>query len=130
MTLPAGSVLRALAIGALAAFSLPGVQAARAEADLLPPAKQLFAYDAKTSAQAPRRAATSCAAGELKSMRMADAGRHAAMARINELVAAGPPGEVVVLNGRGYGYAKPRDPALELFRIQQEAKRLQAARAR
>jgi hypothetical protein len=130
MTLPAGFVLRALAIGALAALSLPGVEAARAEVDLLPPAMQLFAYDAKAPAPAPRRAAASCAAGELKSMRMADASRAAAMARINQLVAAGPPGEVEVLNGRGYGYAAPRDPALELLRIQQEAKRLRAGRAR
>jgi hypothetical protein len=122
--------LRVFAIGALASLSLPGVHAARAEADLVPPAKQLFAYDAPPLAPAPKRAApTSCGAGQVTAMRMADARREAAMARIAELVGAGPGGDVEVLNGRGYAYPVRRDPNVELLRVQREAQRLRGTRA-
>jgi hypothetical protein len=125
MRLPVGSAFRVFAIGALAAFSLPGVHAARAEADLVPPAKQLFAFDARAPAPAPRQAApTSCGAGQVAAMRMADARREAAMARIAELVGAGPGGDAEVLNGRGLAYPVRRDPNVELLRVQREAQRL------
>jgi len=130
MRLPVRSALRVLAIGALAALSLPGVHAARAEADLVPPAKQLFAFDAPTLAPAPKRAApTSCGAGQIAAMRMADTRREAAMARIAELVGAGPGGDAEVLNGRGYAYPVRRDPNVELLRVQREAQRLRGTRA-
>lgn len=117
------------AVGALAALSLPGVHAARAEADLLPPAKRLFAFDAK--APAPRRAApsTSCGAeaAHRTSERVGPAAREAALQRIAALV-AGQPGEPAeALDGRGFGYPVHRDPQLELLRVQREAQRLRAA---
>jgi hypothetical protein len=128
MRLPFGSALRVLAIGALAALSLPGVRAARAEADLVPPAKQLFSYDA-AQLRARRAPAASCGASQGVAMRMADARRQAAMARIVELVGAESGGDGQPLNGRGHAYPVRRDPNAELHRIQQEAQRLQAARA-
>jgi hypothetical protein len=114
------------AVGALAALSLPGVRAARAEADLLPPAKQLFAFDARSPA--PRRDA-SCAAeaAQLAALRRGVAAREAAMQRIAALVGAQPGEPVEVLDGRGFGYPVQRDPQLELVRIQREAQRLRAA---
>jgi len=119
---------RVLAVGVLAAVSLPGVRAARAESDLVPPAKQLFAYDAKQTPVAERRSgAPSCGANPAVAMQMADAGRAAAMARIAELAGAGGGGEP--LNGRGIGYPVHRDPTVEMMRIQQEARRLQTERA-
>ena len=129
MRLPVRSTLRVAAIGLLAALSLPGVHAARAEADLVPPAKQLFAFDAPVMKPAPKRAApTSCGASQVAAMRMADTRREAAMARIAELVGAGPGGDAEVLNGRGYAYPVKRDPNVELLRIQREAQRQRAAR--
>jgi hypothetical protein len=131
MRLPVRSTLRVFAIGALAALSLPGVHAARAEADLVPPAKQLFAFDAPVLAPAPKKAApTSCGAAQITAMRMADTRREAAMARIAELVGAGPGGDAEVLNGRGYAYPVKRDPNVELLRIQREAQRLRGTQAR
>jgi hypothetical protein len=128
MRLPLHGAVRALAVGALAALSLPGVRAARAEADLVPPAKQLFAFDARTPAPRAPAAPTSCGAQQVASLRAAQAGREAALARIAEAVAGRPGDEVEVLNGRGYGYPVGRDPSLELLRIQREAKALRAAR--
>ena len=128
--LPVRAALRVVCIGALAALSLPGVQAARAEADLVPPAKQLFAFDAPVLAPLPKQAApTACGAGQVTAMRMADARREAAMARIAELVGAGPGGDAEVLNGRGYAYPVRRDPNVELLRVQREAERLRGTRA-
>jgi hypothetical protein len=116
-------------VGAVAALSLPGVHAARAEADLVPPAKQLFAFDA--SASPPRPAATaSCGAAQAELSRSAHARRQAALARIAALVAAGPGGDAQALDGRGYAYPVQRDPSLEILRIQREAQRLQAGGAR
>jgi hypothetical protein len=117
------------AVGALAALSLPGVRAARAEADLLPPAKQLFGFDARSPAPRRAQAAVSCGAvaGQLDTARRAQAGREAAMQRIAALVAAEPGAPAEVLNGRGFAYPVQRDPALELLRVQREAQRLRAA---
>jgi hypothetical protein len=127
MRLPVRSALRVIAIGALAAFSLPGVRAARAEADLVPPAKQLFAYDALPHA-APRRAqpAASCgaAASQVASARRSQAAREAAMQRIAAVVAGQPGGPAETLDGRGFAYPVRRDPSLELLRVQREAERL------
>ena len=90
MRLPLGEVLRVLALGALAALSLPGVHAARAEADLVPPVAQLFSWNA-----GPRRAPAgraTCAANQAAALPLADARRQAALARIAALVGAGPGG--------------------------------------
>jgi hypothetical protein len=121
MRLSISSVLRALAVGALAAVSLPGVHAARAGTDLLPPVKSLFAYDAPVVAP-PERNDVSCAGNAVAAMRVADVSRREAMARIAELVAAG--GGAEVLNGRGFNYPTQRDPNLELLRVEREAQRL------
>jgi hypothetical protein len=124
----------AFAVVVLAALSLPGVRAARAEADLLPPAKQLFAYDAQRPA--PRRVqpqpSASCGAvtGQVATARRAQVGREAAMQRLAAAVSAQPGTPAEVLNGRGFGYPVSRDPALELMRIQREAQRLRAAQGR
>lgn len=128
MRLPVSSAFRVLGVVVLAALALPGVEAARAEADLLPPAKRLFAFDAK----APRRqpaAPASCGAGEAALARSVHASREKALARITELVAAAPGGQVEVLNGRGYAYPAQRDPGVEILRIQREAQRLRAERS-
>jgi hypothetical protein len=120
------------AVGALAALALPGVRAARAEVDLLPPARQLFAFDA--SRPAPRRpepsASCGAVAGQVASARRAQAGREAAMQRIAALVADQPGAPAEALNGRGFGYPVHRDPALELMRIQREAERQRALRTK
>ncbi len=116
--------LRVLAIGTLAALSLPGVHAARAGTDLLPPAKQLFSVKAAHPAQPS--GSVSCGGGDpAMAMRQAQAGREAALAQIAQAMGAVPGGAGEPLNGRGYGYPVRRDPNLELFRIQQEAQRLQ-----
>ena len=117
-------VLRFLGVAALAALSLPGVHAARAEADLVPPVKRLFAFDASAPARAPAQA--SCGSDPGRALQAAQARRQAALARIAEHMAGGS-GGAVALNGRGYGYPVQRDPSLELARIQEEARRLRAA---
>jgi hypothetical protein len=130
MRLPIRGALRVVAVGVLAALSLPGVRAARAEADLVPPAKQLFSYDARTPAPRPTaQAAASCGAdaAQAASARRAQAARQAAMQRIAALVAAQPGEPAEALNGRGFGYPVQRDPNLELMRVQREAQRLRAS---
>jgi hypothetical protein len=112
---------------ALAALTLPGVRAARAEADLVPPAKQLFAFDARPPAARPVQPSVSCGAvkNQLATARRAQASREAAMQRIAAVAGAEPGGQAEVLDGRGLGYPVRRDPALELLRVQREAQRLQ-----
>jgi hypothetical protein len=127
MRLRIGDVLRVFLVGALAALSLPGVEAARAEADLLPPVAQLFAFDAASPPQRHAAPSAVCGADPNLALRRADADRRAAMARIAALMAAGSDAEV--LNGRGYAYPVRRDPSVELVRIQQEARRLAAGAA-
>lgn len=120
------------AVLVLAALALPGVRAARAEADLVPPAKQLFAYDARSPA--PRRAqpSESCGAvtNHIATARRAQAGREAAMQRIAAVVAAQAGEKAEALDGRGFGYPVHRDPAVELMRIQREAQRLRDSGSR
>jgi len=117
--------LRVLAFGTLAALSLPGVHAARAGTDLLPPAKQFFSW--KVTHPAQPSGSPSCGGDPAVAMRQAQAGREAALAQIAQAMGAVPGGGGEPLNGRGYGYAVRTDPSLELIRIQQEAQRLQAA---
>ena len=117
-------VLRFLAVAALAALSLPGVHAARAEADLVPPARRLFAFDASAPPKAPVQA--SCGGDRDRALQAVQARRRAALARIAEQMAGGS-GGAVAMNGRGYGYPVQRDPSLELARIQEEARRLRSA---
>jgi hypothetical protein len=124
MRLPLRSALRVLLLGALAALSLPGVHAARAESDLLPPAKQMFAFDAKQPARAAP-SSQSCGASPAATLQRADIGHQAAMAQLAKIMGAGD-GEV--LNGRGYNYRVNRDPAVEIMRIQQEARGLAIGR--
>jgi hypothetical protein len=120
--------LRVLAIGGLAALSLPGVHAARAGTDLLPPAKQFFSWRAAPpAAPAPPSGSPSCGGDPVEAMRQAQLGREAALAQIAQAMGAVPGGDGEPLNNRGYGYAMRRDPNLELFRVQQEAQRLKAA---
>lgn len=108
-------------VGVLAALSLPGVRAAQAEADLVPPASRLFAYGAPP-------ATSSCAVGSTR--RAPAVSPQDVRRRLAALVAAEPGDRVEALNGRGYGYHVERDVTLEVMKIQQEAKRLRAARNR
>ena len=123
-----GAFARLLAIGALAALSLPGVRAARAEADLVPPVSELFAWNSPSRAAAPERQAVSCAAQSDETLRALEARRRAVMAQVARLMQAGPGGGEV-LNGRGYGYATRTDPLQELRRVELEAERQRALRA-
>jgi hypothetical protein len=120
----------AFAVLVLAALALPGVRAARAEADLVPPAKQLFAYDAKTPPPRPAQPSASCGAvaNQLDTARRVQAGREAALRKLAAVVAAEPGAKAEVLDGRGLGYPVRRDPAVELMRIQREAQRQRAGR--
>jgi hypothetical protein len=128
MRLPIATLVRASLVGALALLSLPGVEAARAGTDLLPPVAKLFAYDAAPLVAAPQPApAGTCANNPAAVMRRADANRQAALARIAEAMAG--TGQAEVLDGRGYGYHARRDPAVELMRIEAEARRLRALQA-
>jgi hypothetical protein len=122
-----GAVARNLAIGALAALSLPGVRAARAEADLVPPASELFAWNSRSRA-APEPGPVSCSPRTGATPAAVEARRRAALAQIGELMKAGPGGGEV-LNGRGYAYPSVRDPYQELRRVEIEAARQRAARA-
>jgi hypothetical protein len=126
MRLPLGNVLRVLAFGGLAALSLPGVHAARAEADLVPPVARLFSWDA---ASAPPAGPATCAANQAAALPMAELRRQAALARIAALVGAEPGGSAQPLNGRGYAYPVQRDPNAELRQVVQEAQRQRALRA-
>ena len=123
----AGAIARLLAIGTLAALSLPGVRAARAEADLVPPVSELFAWDSPRRAP-PAAGPVSCAERSDATRQVAEARREAALARMAELMKAGPGGGEV-LNGRGYGYPTSRDPLHELRRVELEAARQRSARA-
>jgi hypothetical protein len=127
MRLPVRHALSALAVGALAALSLPGVRAARAEADLVPPAKQLFAFDAHVPSPRPSPG-QSCAVKP--ALPNSQAGREAALARINEVMAMKAGDEVRVLNGRGFAYPSGRNIHLELLRIHREASAQRSARTR
>ena len=123
-----GEIARILAIGALAALSLPGVRAARAEADLVLPVSELFAWNSPPRAPAAQRGPVSCAARSDATLQVAEARRRAALAQVAELMKGGPGGGEV-LNGRGYGYATGRDPYQELRRVELEAARQRALRA-
>jgi hypothetical protein len=124
----AGDIARILAIGTLAALSLPGVRAARAEADLVPPVSELFAWNSQPRASGSNRGPVSCAARSEASLRT-EARRRAALAQVAELLKAGPGGEGEVLDGRGYGYPTSRDPLRELRMVEMEALRQRALRA-
>jgi hypothetical protein len=126
MRLPLGNVLRVLALGGLAALSLPGVHAARAETDLVPPVAQLFSWNA--AGAGPAGPAT-CAANQAAALPLAELRHQAAMARIAALVGAEPGGPGQPLNGRGYAYPVQRDPNAELRRVVLEAQRQRAQRA-
>ena len=126
MRLPLGNVLRVLALGGLAALSLPGVEAARAETDLLPPVAQLFSWDAASTRPA---GPASCAANQAAALPLAELRRQAALARIAALVKAEPGSAAQPLNGRGYAYPVQRDPNAELRGVVVEAQRQRALRA-
>jgi hypothetical protein len=115
--------LRVLAIGAAALFSLPGLEAARAEGDLLPPITELFAWNA----QAERRveAPASCGPGSALS-EDTRARRQAALARLAALMKAQQAGGGEVLNNRGYGYGSGPDPRREMMLVEMEARRARA----
>ena len=123
-----GGIARILAIGALAALSLPGVRAARAEADLLPPVSELFAWNSPVLAAPPERGSQSCSAQSEVRRQEVEARRQAALAHLARLMKAGPGGGEV-LNGRGYAYPTVRDPYQELRRVEMEAARQRALRA-
>ena len=120
MSLPLVRGLRVLALGGLAALSLPGVRAARAESDLLPPVAQLFAWDA---APAPAVGPVTCAASQAAALPRAELRRQEALARIAAVVNADPGAAAEPLNGRGYAYPVQRDPTAELRRVVMEGQR-------
>ena len=126
MRLPLGTVLRVLALGGLAALSLPGVQAARADTDLVPPVARFFSWNA---AAVPPAGPASCAANQAAVTQLAELRRQAAMARIAAVVGAEPGGSAEPLNGRGYAYPVQRDPNEELRQVVLEAQRQRALRA-
>jgi hypothetical protein len=126
MSLPLRRVLRVLAFGGLAALSLPGVRAARADTDLVPPVAQLFSWN---TASAPPAGPATCAASQAAAMPMAELRRQAALARIAAVVKAEPGSAAEPLNGRGYAYPVQRDPNAELRRVVLEAQRQRALRA-
>lgn len=126
MSLPLHRVLRVLAIGGLAALSLPGVHAARADTDLVAPVAQLFSWN---TASAPPAGRATCAANPAAAIPMAELRRQAALARIAAVVQAEPGSAAQPLNGRGYAYPAQRDPNAELRRIVIEAHRQRAQRA-
>ena len=128
MSLPLRKVLQLFAIGGLAALSLPGVQAARADTDLVPPVAQLFSWDA-ASAPPSQAGPASCAGNQAAVTQQADLRRREAMARIAAVVRAEPGGSAEALNGRGYAYPVQRDPSAELRRVVLEAQRQRALRA-
>jgi hypothetical protein len=123
-----GEIARILAIGALGSLSLPGVHAARAEADLVPPVSELFAWNSPARAPAAERGPVSCSPRSEASRQGVEARRQAALAQIGELMKAGPGGGEV-LNGRGYAYPTARDPYQELRRVELEAARRRARHA-
>jgi len=125
----AGDMARILAIGTLAALSLPGVRAARAEADLVPPVSELFAWNSQPRASEPERGPVSCGARSEATLQVAEARRRAALAQVAELLKAVPGGEGEVLNGRGYAYPRGRDPERELRMVEMEALRQRGLRA-
>lgn len=124
-----GVLARLLAIGVLAALSLPGVRAARAETDRVPPASELFTWNSPVRAPASRKTGpVSCSPRPDAERPAVAAHRRAALAQIGELMQAGPGGGEV-LNGRGYAYPTARDPYQELRRVELEAARQRALRA-
>ena len=124
----AASCARLLVIGALAALSLPGVRAARAEADLVPPVAELFAWNSPPRA-APAAAPDSCAARSEATLHAKEGRHRAVLARIAEHLRAQPGGEIEVLNGRGYAYPTSRDTGRELRILELEAQRQREAHA-
>jgi hypothetical protein len=123
-----GDFVRLLVIGALAALSLPGVEAARAEADLVPPVSELFAWNSPVRAEHAAGPA-SCAERNEAAAYAKEGRQHAALARIAAHLQAQPGGDFEVLNGRGYHYPTGRDAARELRILEHEAQRQRAARA-
>ncbi|MEN8159777.1 MAG: hypothetical protein ABFS41_06890 [Myxococcota bacterium] len=122
--------LRVLAICALAWLSVPGVEAARAEGDLLPPVDELFAWNARPErrVEAPT---VSCSpnAGAVGSPER-EARRQAALAQLSALLQAQPGGDFEVLNNRGYAYPSMRDPRQEMLMVEMEARRQRRAAAK
>ena len=129
MSLSLRKVLQVLAIGGLAALSLPGVQAARADTDLVPPVAQLFSWDAAAAPPPSPAGPANCGANQAAVTQQADQRRRQAMARIAAVVEAEPGGPTEPLNGRGYAYPVQRDPNAELRRVVLEAQRQRAQRA-
>jgi len=112
-------------VSALAALSLPGVRAARAQADLLPPAAELFNYrgEARPAGSGPASCPAASEAPE------AAARRQAALEQIRQVLQGAPGDEAQPLDGRGYGYHAPRDPYRELRMVEMEAQRERMLRA-
>jgi hypothetical protein len=115
-------------VGALAALSLPGVDAARAEADLVPPVSELFAWNSPVRVE-PAAGPASCAVKNEAVLHAREGRHHAALARITAHLQAQPGGDFEVLDGRGYRYPTGRDAARELRILELEAQRQRAARA-
>lgn len=122
-----GRALLVLALGALFALSLPGVRAARADdKDLAPSADELFGLGAAPAAPAPAPAhrVDSCEAAR----RERQQGQAAYGQLVAQLRKQPVPGNVRVLNGRGYNYPSMASPGLSLERLRREAERDRQAR--
>ena len=111
-------VLFGLAFALLLALSLPGVEVRAEDGGAAPPARELLGLDAK-SVNALTQAGASCAAQDPSALIAQYARQQDVMRRVAQ--AAGP-GELKAMNGRGYGYVREGDPALELLRLQMEAR--------
>ena len=126
MRLPLVRGLRVLALGGVAVLTLLAARAARAETDLLPPVAELFAWNAEPPLAAGR--VTCAAANPAAAVPMAELRRQAALARIAAIVNTEPGAAAEPLNGRGYAYPVPRDPAAELRGVVMEAQHQRALR--
>jgi hypothetical protein len=100
------------------ALAWPGVSA-RADGDLAPSSRELTRLgDAPPAARSPV-AGDSCAASDPA---LAEQAQREAMQRIAEAMRAEGGSDFVALDGRGYGYFPERNLAVELARLQREAR--------
>lgn len=114
----------AAGFAALLALSLPGVEIARADDGIAPPADKLFSLGNGPDKPSPPSA---CAPPD-PAQAQAEQQRQAEIAaRIEALMQEQGGGEWQVLNGQGYGYTTHRSPLSEVAAIREEAARARAA---
>jgi hypothetical protein len=115
--------LFALWFGVLLALAWPGVEVKAEEArDVAPSARELLGMRARSAAApAAANAAPGC---EAKDPSRLAAQYEQRQQQMREIAQAMGGGELKPMNGRGYLYEQQRNPALDLLRIQLEARAL------